>query len=161
MFQHILIAIDGSPPGARALQRGFELAGELGGQVRIVHVVDTATALRPELGVYDNRLLDELRQQGQELLASAAAQAPAPIATTTTLLEGDPADTIVSAAAEWDADMIVLGSDSRGRLAHFLLGSTADSVIRRSPCPVLTVRQQANRESSDHVASALQIYRNP
>jgi len=56
------------------------------------------------------------------------------------LREGDPADTILAMAAEWNAELIVIGSDSRGRLAHFLLGSTADSVIRKAKCPVVAVR---------------------
>jgi nucleotide-binding universal stress UspA family protein len=75
------------------------------------------------------------------------------------LLEGEPAETIIEAAKEWRADAIVLGSDSRGRLAHFLLGSTADTVIRRAPCPVLTVRQQTEPVKPRRVAApaALQI----
>jgi nucleotide-binding universal stress UspA family protein len=59
------------------------------------------------------------------------------------MVEGDPAETILNSAREWNADLIVIGSDSRGRLAHFLLGSTADSVIRKASCPVLSVRAAA------------------
>jgi len=156
MFQRILIAIDGSPPAASALEKSFELALELGAQVRILHVVDTASAFRPELATYDNRLLGELRHNGRAIVAHAAAHAPTSLTTKTAVLEGDPADIVVSLATEWGADLIVLGSDSRGRLAHFLLGSTADSVIRRAPCPVMTVRQQVKVEASQP-AAALQI----
>jgi nucleotide-binding universal stress UspA family protein len=49
----------------------------------------------------------------------------------------------LGSAREWPADLIVIGTDSRGRLSHFLLGSTADSIVRRAPCPVVTVRADA------------------
>jgi nucleotide-binding universal stress UspA family protein len=155
MFKRILIAIDDSPPAARALESGVSLAGELGGDLAIAHVVDTGSAFHPELGTYDERLLQELRRSGQLLLRAAVAQVPGGIQAIQMLLEGDPAETIIEAAKQWRADVIVLGSDSRGRLAHFLLGSTADSVIRRAPCPVLTVRQQT--EVKPRRAAALQI----
>ncbi|MBC8106225.1 MAG: universal stress protein [Anaerolineae bacterium] len=64
------------------------------------------------------------------------------------LPEGDPADVTVSTAKLCDADPIVIGTDRRGRLAHFLLGSTADSVIRRARCPVLVVRRDRKQLTS-------------
>ena len=156
MFKRILIAVDESAPAARALESGVSLARELGGELAIAHVVDTASAFHPELGAYDEKLLQELRRAGQLLLKAAVAQVPGEIHAVQMLLEGDPAETIIEAAREWRADAIVLGSDSRGRLAHFLLGSTADTVIRRAPCPVLTVRQQTEVKPR-RVAAALQI----
>ena len=63
------------------------------------------------------------------------------------LLEGPAAREIVEAAVEWDADLIVMGTHGRGRVASFLMGSTAQEVIREARCPVLAV---PDRPSPDH-----------
>jgi universal stress protein A len=47
---------------------------------------------------------------------------------------------IVNYASEMNIDLIVVGTHGRGELAHMFLGSVAEKVVRRSPCPVLTVR---------------------
>jgi nucleotide-binding universal stress UspA family protein len=48
--------------------------------------------------------------------------------------------TVLDYAAEKEIDLIVMGTHGRGALAHMLLGSVAEQVVRRAPCPVLTVR---------------------
>ena len=49
---------------------------------------------------------------------------------------------ICAAADELGADLIVIGTHGRGGLSHALLGSVAEKVVRKAPCPVLTVRPQ-------------------
>ena len=53
---------------------------------------------------------------------------------------GSPLVEIVRYAQEHSVDLIVMGTHGHGPVAHMLLGSVADNVIRRAPCPVLTVR---------------------
>jgi nucleotide-binding universal stress UspA family protein len=53
---------------------------------------------------------------------------------------GSPLVEIVRYAKEQSVDLIVMGTHGHGLIAHMLLGSVADNVIRRAPCPVLTVR---------------------
>ena len=53
---------------------------------------------------------------------------------------GGPYVEIVRCAQESDIDLIVMGTHGRGFVAHILIGSVAEKVVRRSPCPVLTVR---------------------
>lgn len=53
---------------------------------------------------------------------------------------GKPFVEIVRAAKERDADLIVIGTHGRTGLAHMLIGSTAEKVVRMAPCPVLTVK---------------------
>jgi nucleotide-binding universal stress UspA family protein len=60
--------------------------------------------------------------------------------------EGVPFLEILKAAGEMQADLIVLGTHGRTGLAHVLLGSVAERVVRRSACPVLTVRPKAMME---------------
>jgi nucleotide-binding universal stress UspA family protein len=54
--------------------------------------------------------------------------------------EGVPAEEIIRVARERDVDLIVMGTHGHTGLAHVLLGSICDKVVRRAPCPVLTVR---------------------
>ena len=56
---------------------------------------------------------------------------------------GSPAAEIVDAATVMNVDLICIGTHGRGGLAHFLLGSVAEKVVRHAPCPVLTVRPVA------------------
>jgi nucleotide-binding universal stress UspA family protein len=85
-------------------------------------------------------ILDILhRRQGRELLDVLQRSLPPSILSSRMLRMGYPADEIVSAAADWYADLIIIGTRGRGRLAQLLLGSTAEAVIRRATCPVLTV----------------------
>jgi universal stress protein A len=56
------------------------------------------------------------------------------------LKEGDPGDEIIHAAQELGCDLIVIGTHGRTGLERLLLGSVAEKVLRRAPCPVLTVK---------------------
>ena len=53
---------------------------------------------------------------------------------------GNPIDELLRITLEEEIDMIVIGSQGAVGLKHFLLGSTAEKVIRKAPCPVLTVK---------------------
>jgi nucleotide-binding universal stress UspA family protein len=64
----------------------------------------------------------------------------------TALLTGDPAALIVEKAKRCDADLIVMGTHGRRGLAHMLMGSVAEKVVRHSPLPVLTVRHRKGKE---------------
>jgi nucleotide-binding universal stress UspA family protein len=56
------------------------------------------------------------------------------------LVEGNPAAEILSAAREGNCDLIVMGTHGRTGLNRLLMGSVAEEVVRKAPCPVLTVR---------------------
>jgi nucleotide-binding universal stress UspA family protein len=56
------------------------------------------------------------------------------------LLQGDPATEIVRLAAEAKADLIVMGTHGRGGLGRLLMGSVAEQVMRKAPCPVVTAK---------------------
>lgn len=62
------------------------------------------------------------------------------------MLEGDPVDMILRAAKETNSDVIVMGTHGRTALARLLMGSVAEAVLRKAPCPVLTVKPLLARE---------------
>lgn len=57
--------------------------------------------------------------------------------------EGLAAEKIVAAAHKWNADLILIGTHGRHGVSRFIIGSTAEAVVRRAPCPVLIARQKA------------------
>ena len=144
-FRRVMIAVDGGEPSTEALYVGADLAKQLGAALAVVHVLDLAKGFTPELGFFDDRLLEEQRAAGRVVLDKAHhAICPAGDAgvlpVTRLLREGDPASEIVGAADRWRADVIVIGTHARGPVGRLLLGSTARAVLRRANCPVLTVR---------------------
>lgn len=60
------------------------------------------------------------------------------------LRRGEPAAEILTVAADVAADLIVMGTHGRGGLSRLVLGSVAESVMRKAPCPVLTARAPAH-----------------
>ena len=147
--QRILIAVDDSAPSHWAVRYGGELAERLGGRVMLLHVVvpDTSVVDQPRT---QEALDQESRAEGEKLLERVAALLPPAVSFDCMQLEGAPAEEIVGAAHVWEADLIVLGTRGRGRVAQFLLGSVAEAVIRRATCPVLTLgHEPVARESRD------------
>jgi nucleotide-binding universal stress UspA family protein len=65
------------------------------------------------------------------------------------VVQGIPFVEIISTAKKNDVDMIVLGSHGRTGIAHMMMGSVSEKVVRKAPCPVLTVRK------SDHKFATL------
>lgn len=67
---------------------------------------------------------------------------------------GDPAHEILRVAEEDHADLIVMGTHGRGGLSRLLMGSVAEAVMRKAPCPVITVRTARTAEAKVEAAAA-------
>lgn len=136
----ILHPTDFSEHSDYAFRLACSLARDHGAHLIVLHAVATlgpelvpygeaAAQLHPE--GYQQKLLDDLRR----------IQSPDPaVAVEHQLVEGDPAEAIVRAARETGCDMIVLGMHGRTGLERLLMGSVAEQVVRKAPCPVLTVK---------------------
>jgi len=146
MFSRILIPTDFSPPSEAALEYARILAAKFGSSLRILHVIDDPTAssdfvadgfapstedIRTALLEQARTRLDGLMNQVDRTRYHAHADA----------VLGMPAATIVEYATATHASLIVMGTHGRTGLAHLLMGSVAEQVVRTAPCPVLTVRQ--------------------
>ena len=139
-FQRILIALNESPIAIHAMEVGGDLAKSLGSQVALVHVLDPKLACAPEGGFSASVMLGQFRQEARRLLNSASQRIGGDPLPWEYLVEGNPGREIVRCAEEWQADLIVLGSHGRSAISRAFLGSTAESVVRHSRIPVLTVR---------------------
>ena len=84
-------------------------------------------------------LAEDIKKETRSKLSSAAKEAGFD-ADAVELRVGDPRDEVIAAAEEHDADLIVIGSNTRGPINRFLLGSTARGVLNHTPCDVLVCR---------------------
>jgi len=147
MFRSILVAIDGSEIGRRALDETLAVARAMGAPVHAVHVVQTATypALTPnELeppAIAQQALLDALDREADEILADAREKAAAAgVPLTVHKRQGHPGAEITSLAQELGADLTVVGSHGKGRLDRFFLGSTSSYVVDHATSTVMVAR---------------------
>lgn len=140
MVSHILVPLDDSPQAMEAVE--YALSEHEGTEITLLNVIDTIEvghrfeALLPSSaeGWYEDRrkaaeeLFETVRDEADEFDISTAVEV------------GRPSRVIVEYAADHDVDAIVMGSHGRSGVTRILLGSVAESVVRRSPIPVTVVR---------------------
>lgn len=138
MTRSILVPLDGSPFGARALPLAVRLARSTGAALELVHIHDRPAQLIGVLAL-DRRFDVEMEQRMQRELEETADQ----LRTNTrlpvhaTLVEGPVADGLLEYVTETRPWLVVMNSHGRGGLRRMVLGSVADALARRSPVPVL------------------------
>lgn len=144
-FKRILIAIDDSTFSEKATQIGFNLAEALNAKVALLNVMDppsTSYTGDPLLG-QQPLIMPEIAQL-QEEASKAVLERFGKLwkgegELTTFSQIGNPRVEILATAEEWKADLIILGTHGRTGFDHFISGSVAEGVARRSLCPVLIV----------------------
>ena len=140
----ILVATDFCEASDAAFAYGRELATRFGATLHLVHAVDTIqiSAFAEAYGDMAARMQDDLeaaaRQEIQKRLIDSDHSGPRTASAVITRI--GPVVAIVDYAKKHKVDLIVMGTHGRGALAHFMMGSVAERVVRIAPCPVLTVR---------------------
>jgi nucleotide-binding universal stress UspA family protein len=151
VYRHILVPIDGSASSTTVADHAFELAAQLGAEVTVLHVLDELTVpfvqygMEPYVDVeaVSVEVIEAQRRASGDLVADIAGRAPQGLAVTTQVVESAgrrTAESIVQAAAEAGADLIVMGTHGHRGLSRMFLGSVADGVIRSADVPVTMVR---------------------
>lgn len=140
-FGKILFPTDFSESAENAARYAISLAKKYGGKLYIVHIVEPFTYTTDfgldysvqykEMEATARRLLDEFVTSIQRNNLNAEG----------VLLSGEPFVEIIKYAKREQVDLIVMGTHGRTGLEHMLLGSVAEKVVRKSPCPVLTVKK--------------------
>lgn len=142
----ILLAIDGSEFSQAAMQALISQMRPEGAEVLVLRVVEPRVFITPpqmapgyapeqdEILKEDIRYATELVNQASKVLRSAS------FSVSTRVVEAEARNGILDIAAEWRADLIVLGSHGRKGLQRFLLGSVAEFVARHADCSVEIVR---------------------
>jgi nucleotide-binding universal stress UspA family protein len=138
----ILVGCDFSPDSGQAFNHALSLAQEFEAELHLAHVIEPPT--QPGFNDDNASVSLEIQQEYRDLLIQklkemVPAEARYWCTPQTGLLEGQPYEEIVTYAESQDIDMIVLGVRGHGLVKTLFLGSTTDRVVRRSPCPVLSV----------------------
>jgi nucleotide-binding universal stress UspA family protein len=140
-FHRILIAVDGSPLSTDAARTGLELARALNAESAIVHAIEPPVDYSGEIGIPDEVLLEAAGPEVGQIVAGLKRSAELPPNTMKFIRVGHAHDVIERVAADWSADLIVIGSHGRSGLGRVLLGSVAEAVVRHAACPVLITRK--------------------
>ena len=139
VLKNVLVAIDFDEASDAALAYARTLARTFGARLHVLHVMGNPF-LRPtandprdiESGIartMADRLTDEERHTLRAVSVLRKSETPA--------------DEVVKYAEDEAIDLIVIGTHGRSGVAHLLMGSVAEKVVRSAPCPVLTVRHRA------------------
>lgn len=139
MTNLVLVGIDGSEQSDHALTYAIETFPDA--EILAVHVIDPVETLGYD--GYDSISMTELRQEAGEEICEAAESFAAETHdrdVETRIRLGRPARSLVEVVDEEDVDHVVVGSHGRTGLTRVLLGSVAESVVRRAPVPVTVVR---------------------
>ena len=135
----VLVATDFSEGSNEAIERAIEMAKPSAAEVEILHVVELAEEF-PMGVLYFNADYGSLYASVDlELARGADRFRKAGLACTTKIVEGSASTAIAARGEEIGADLIVVGTHGRTGLAHAMLGTVAERVVRRASCPVLTV----------------------
>lgn len=144
-LKRILVATDFGEAGDVALRYGRELARNFGAKLDVLHVADNvfahAVGVDGFIAAYpaiQSDIEDAARKQLDRIVCDEDRAVLG--ARTVLRVSATPALEIVTYAREADVDLIVIGTHGRGAMAHLLMGSVAERVVRTAPCPVLTVR---------------------
>jgi nucleotide-binding universal stress UspA family protein len=150
----ILAPVDFSPGSKAALDYALLFADRFKAELTILHVWEIPHTLRPDLMVWlegsdrlpmENILLKQAREEMDAFMAQLPAEVRGRVATRAE--QGNVVRTIVNIAENEGFDLLVVGTHGRTGLAHVVMGSVAERVVRNATCPVLTVRMPKNKDA--------------
>jgi nucleotide-binding universal stress UspA family protein len=141
MFEQILVAIDGSKIGQRALEIALEEARVWKARVHVVYVVETGLFSSLPMDSTWEIMYSMLEKEGQDVLAAAKQSAEAKGVTMEVhVRQGHAGNEIVKACSEYNADLVIVGSHGKSEVDRLLLGSVSSFVVSNSKVAVLVVR---------------------
>jgi nucleotide-binding universal stress UspA family protein len=142
LIKRILFATDFSRWAQRAEDYACALACSWKASLTVLSVAEFPPELNPDYLVNQQYLADLLKHASSRLVDLKGLAEQRGIAVTTRMATGIPSEEVIAAARADDSDLIIVGTRGKTGLAHILLGSTAERVIRGAPCPVLSVRTE-------------------
>lgn len=144
--RRILCPIDFSEPSSHALELATRLARWYGARLTVLHVRPTVTPHpdMPPRGPMAPWLVAELEELRQRVAAACDQATAAGLDVEAAASAGDPVHKILRSAGSLPAQLIVMGTHGLSGFQHLVLGSVTEKVLRRAPCPVLTVPPRAN-----------------
>ncbi len=142
----VLVPVDFSEHSIHAVDYAIRLARVFHSRVVLVHVYHFPVELLTDWSAYGTlagsaEILEGLRKDREEQMAALAREkAGAGVPIEARVLEGTPFSEICKAARAEGANLVVMGTRGLTGLKHVLIGSTAERVVRKAPCPVLVLK---------------------
>jgi nucleotide-binding universal stress UspA family protein len=149
MYSRILVALDGSQTASTALDAAIRLALETGAELQPLYVIDIPVLAYDVPGFDPSIVRDAFVEEGRIICADAQARMTkeglkgSPRSVEVELGAEDIAQCIERVAADWHADLIVMGTHGRRGVSRLMLGSVAERVLRNACRPVLLVPARA------------------
>jgi nucleotide-binding universal stress UspA family protein len=143
----IVVGFDGSTEAGQALLAAWGLAKQAGATLKLISVAvpPPVAAVRTEAGRQE--LLDAIRDRARQMLTEARATVPEGIELETTLITGDPVESLTDVAGS-PGTILVVGSRGYGPLHRVLLGSVSVRLVATAPCPVLVTPRGIDEKRS-------------
>lgn len=142
-IKHILCPTDFSEHSVEAMKFACTLADKFDSALHVLHVLEVLPSATPMFG--GGLAIPTHTHESRQAVDEALARLPDPTWKVGTNVvrataDGAPFVEIIRYAKDQNIDLITLGTHGRSGLAHVLLGSVAERVVRKAPCPVLTIR---------------------
>ena len=148
-IKKVIHPTDFSDNSKEALQYAIAICEWHKAELLLLHVSEVLEFAPPEYYMDKDEASRQLKERinaaKNELERIAGEHRKAGLHVTTLVVTGKPSVEIIRTAKEQNADMLVLGTHGRTGLAHILIGSTAEKVVRKAPCPVLTIRPSKHK----------------
>lgn len=141
-IKNILCPVDYSVYSEMALTYAIEFAEKYYAKLYLMHVLDIRVYDINNPDLYDINIVDEetLAKLRERLLRCVTEDTRGKIAVEALIIQGVPFAEIIKASKEYKIDLIVIGTHGRTGISHAIMGSVAEKVVRKAPCPVLTIR---------------------
>lgn len=144
MYSRILVPLDGSPQSELALSHAAEMARRYDAELLLLSGVAPPTNLGAVEAADDSA--DQAKARGYLEEVGARMQAMG-VRSRPLVLRAEPARAIISAAADFDADLIVIASYSESGFDRWVQGSVPGRVLRNARCPLLLIRWEEPEET--------------
>jgi nucleotide-binding universal stress UspA family protein len=140
-FERILVPTDFSEHSKAAFEAAVAIARAFGSRIRLLHCYQIQPGGISPYGIaVPSRYFNEIYEAASKQLADWQAEnAPEDVPVDGLTASEAPAEAILAAAKEIDADLIVMGTRGLSGFKHVMLGSVAERTVRLAPCPVMTV----------------------
>lgn len=145
-LKKILCPIDHSDCSKEALKYAVSFAMKDEAELYLLHVIDVRT-FDESFNMTSKPLPDDetIKQLKEKLLECVPEEIRSDMRIEPIVVQGVPFSEIISIAKEKEISVVVMGTHGRTGIAHIMLGSVSEKVVRKAPCPVLTVRQSKHK----------------
>ena len=146
LWRTILIPVDFSAPSESALAYGLKVATASAAELHVCHVIPIPHVLDLlyERGLEPAESVKHIEQKARHRVEEIVRSSGSAITPQIHFSEGEGSAGVLEWAAKLKPDLIVMGTHGRQGAQRFFMGSVAEAVVRRAPCPVLTLRGEGS-----------------